>query len=171
VRCLNVWSGSVEEPVNKKLVKQTFVVGASASSSGIPAAEHIGDWTMAEGDGGVTEVSRQTVVMDKELERIAQEKTEIVRRMEALTIRESALEARASEIPELYAELAARRRAENPSELPAAGFATSLSPQDPVGSVWENMRDTHSTRTVRSTLPAPTTPAPKTSAPKTPPYG
>ena len=107
---------------------------------------------MAEGDGGVTEVSRQTVVMDKELERIAQEKTELVRRMEALTIRESALEARASEIPELYAELAARRRAEKRSELPAAGFATSLSPQDPVGSVWENMRDTH---TVRESLETP----------------
>jgi hypothetical protein len=48
VKCLNVWSGSVEEPVNKKLMKQTFVVGASASSSGTPAAKHIGDWTMAE---------------------------------------------------------------------------------------------------------------------------
>ena len=93
--------------------------------------------------------------MDKELERIAQEKTEIVRRMEALTIRESALEARASEIPELYAELAVRRRSERRADLPAAGFATSLSPQDPVGSAWENMRDTHSTRIVRNTLPAP----------------
>ncbi len=43
VRCLNVWRGSMEEPVNKKLVKQTFVGGAAASSSGTPAAEHIAD--------------------------------------------------------------------------------------------------------------------------------
>ena len=106
VKCLNVWSSSVEEPVNKKLVKQTLVVGASASSSGTPAAEHIGDWTMAELEGGVTDVSRQSVAMDKELDRIAQEKLDLVRRMQALSLPESALEARASEIPELYAELA-----------------------------------------------------------------
>ena len=66
--------------MNNKLVKQTFVVGAAASSSGIPAAEHIGDWTMAELEGGVTDVSRQSVAMDKELDRIAQEKVDLVRR-------------------------------------------------------------------------------------------
>ena len=86
MKCLNVWSGSVEEPVTQKLVKQTFVVGASASSVGTPAAEHIGDWTMAELEGGVTDVSRQSVAMDKELDRIAQEKLDLVRRMQALSL-------------------------------------------------------------------------------------
>ena len=42
VKRLNAWSRGVEELVNKKAVKQIFVVGASASSSGTPAAEHIG---------------------------------------------------------------------------------------------------------------------------------
>ena len=77
---------------------------------------------MAELEGGVTHVSRQSVAMDKEFDRIAQEKLDLVHRMQALTLRESALEARASEIPELYAELASRRRAEKRAEILEAGL-------------------------------------------------
>ena len=46
VMSLNVWSGRLDNPVKKKAVKQAFVVGGSASSGA--AAEHLGDWTMAE---------------------------------------------------------------------------------------------------------------------------
>jgi hypothetical protein len=102
--------------------------------------------------------------MDKELDRIAQEKLDLVCRMDALTLRESALEARASETPELYAELASRRRAEKRAEMPEAGFPASLGPQDPVASLWDNMWNTHSAtapRTIRKEIPR--------SAPRTPP--
>ena len=61
---------------------------------------------MAQAEGEITDVERQGVATAKELDRIKQEKLDLVCRMEALTIRESALEARASEISELYAELA-----------------------------------------------------------------
>ena len=111
---------------------------------------------MAELEGGVTDVSRQSVAMDKELDRIAQEKLDLVCRMQALSLRESELEARASEIPELYTELASCRRAEKRAEMPEAGLPASLSPQDPVASLWDNMRNTHSataTRTIRNEIP------------------
>ena len=58
---------------------------------------------------------------------------DLVRRLGALTIRESALESKASEIRELYAELASRRRTERRAETPEAGLPVSLGPpEDPV---------------------------------------
>ncbi len=111
---------------------------------------------MAESEGGVTDDSRQSVAMDKELDRIAQEMLDLVRRMQALSLRESELDANASEIPELYAELASRRRAERRAEISEAGLPTSLGPQDPVASLRDNMRNTQSataTGTVRNEIP------------------
>ena len=76
------------------------------------------DWTMAQGpDEGQTEVSRKSVAVGKEYDRIQREKAELIRQMQALTLRESTLEAQVASVPELYAELAGRRRAEK-AEVP-----------------------------------------------------
>ena len=58
------------------------------------------------------EVSRKSVAVGKEYDRIQREKAELIRQMQALTLRESTLEAQVASVPELYAELAGRRRAE-----------------------------------------------------------
>ncbi len=94
--------------------------------------------------------------MDKELDRIQQEKLELVPRMEALTVYESTLEARASEIPEQYAELASRRRTEPRSEghTPEAGLPATLGPRDP----------RRISRNEQPAAPAPPTAPPKASA-------
>ena len=64
--------------------------------------------------------------------------------MQALTIRETTLETQAATIPELYGELANRRRTER--SLRTAGAPTVLGPSasDPVSTLWQTMADTHS---------------------------
>ncbi len=107
--------------------------------------------------------------MDKELDRTPQEKLELVCRMEALTVREWNLEARASEIPELCAELASRRRTERRSEghMPEAGLPAHLSHE-----IWWHLCvrtcDTHSatmiTRNEQSAALVPSRAPPQASA-------
>ena len=72
------------------------------------------------------------------------EKEELIKRMQALTIRETTLETQAATIPQLYGELANRRRTER--SLRAAGAPTVLWPSasDPVATLWQTMADTHS---------------------------
>ena len=103
---------------------------------------------MTHADGGApsatTDVGRQGVATAKELDRIKKEKEDLTRRMQALTLRETTLETQAATIPELYGELANRRRTEH--SLRVAGAPTVMGPSvlDPVATLWQTMADTHS---------------------------
>jgi hypothetical protein len=165
VKCLNVASGKLTEPRKAGSVKGVFMVerqtpatnGAGSSEGPLPStapaaassAAGLGeDWTMTHVEGGApsasTDVGRQGVATAKELDRIKKEKEELMKRMQALTIRETTLETQAATIPELYGELANRRRTER--SLRTAGAPTVLGPSasDPVSTLWQTMADTHS---------------------------
>ena len=165
VKCLNVASGKLTEPRKAGSVKGVFMVerqtpatnGAGSSEGPLPStapaaassAAGLGeDWTMTYVEGGApsasTDVGRQGVATAKELDRIKKEKEELMKRMQALTIRETTLETQAATIPELYGELANRRRTER--SLRTAGAPTVLGPSasDPVSTLWQTMADTHS---------------------------
>ncbi len=121
---------------------------------------------MAQAEGEITDVVCQSVATAKELDRSKQEKLDLMRRMEALTIRGSALKAQACELPEFFAEHASRWHSERRSEGHAldASLPEIPGPRDPVAALWDNVRDTHSatrsaarttTRTIRNALQRP----------------
>ena len=130
---------------------------------------------MAEEQDEVKDTERQGISTAKELDRIKQEKMELTRRIEALTLRESTLESKAAEIPEMFAMLANRWRAERGSGSSGSDNPTPFGPtEDPVASAWKNMKDTHSpqkgknestdtkdeTEQVKTTIPTPTSASP-----------
>ena len=82
------------------------------------------------------------VAIGEEHDRVQQEKAELINRMQDLTLRESTLEAQVASVPELYAELASRRRAERAAT--SSGSLESSPAKDPVASLWQTMEDTHS---------------------------
>ena len=159
VECLNVITGKLMMPEKKNPVSEVYMVvktnGAGpsdgpmepAAASSSTSAAGGADWTMTEAAGppsAFTEVGRQGVVTGKELERIKKEKEELIRRMHALTIRETTLVAQATSIPELYEELASRRRTES-AGLPSAGAPAILGPSaaaDPVANLWQTITNT-----------------------------
>ena len=111
VKCSNVWSNKLEDPESvcstfQPTIKTMFVVGNAGSSKGaaMAAGDEPADWTMAQGpDERQTEVNRKSVAVGKAYYRIQREKAELIRQMQALTLRESTLEAQATSAPELYA--------------------------------------------------------------------
>ena len=66
---------------------------STAPAAAPPAAGLGEDWTMTHAEGGApsasTDVGRQSVATAKELDRIKKEKEELIKRMQALTIREA----------------------------------------------------------------------------------
>ena len=158
VKVLNVWSGMLEDPQlpgesSQKSVKTVFVVGGprlreatlAQADDGFACEDVLDDWTLEqELDGGKAAAGRTEVAFCEEYDIIQREKAELIKRMRELTLKESTFDGQAAVVPELYAELASRRRAEwvtKPSTL--EGLETSPT-KDPVASLWQNMEDTHS---------------------------
>ena len=80
-KCLNVWPGRLEDlesecSAHSSTTKTVFAVGDVGSSKGaiMVAGDEPVDWIMAQGlDEGQTEVSRKSVAVGKEYDRIQRE--------------------------------------------------------------------------------------------------
>ena len=148
VRLLNVWSGRFQHlptggQSSKAAAKTIYVVGEPGSSRGAVGNDDLAERIMAQDlDGAQSEDGSKSVAVSKEYDRIQHEKAELIRRVQDLTLRESTLEAQVASVPELYAELASRWRAEKAAT--SSGSLESSPAKNPVASLWRTMEDTHS---------------------------